>query len=429
MANHHRRQQQTTRRFGMITTTPPIFGASSSTAAATIKSQISPKLFDGLEVCKVSSNGDISPRIFVLSDDLFTIFISHHRAVVGNKLRYRGYKAYASIVGALVGKERGAVLARHNNLRVIDVADVLFVQSGFVGSRKLEVCKDRHPDKLNPNEIISIFHGNYQSIDFLVKEEEDRVAILNAIRTIREVYHVSSAKVGREELLLRYAWYDCDWNKSGLIEQSEFLQLLGRVNIYVKREKAIEMYKSYLAAKLPKTRQISFRGGIHMHHHQQGITFDECLYLLRRMALDQNDGISASNAIFDELFGAGKDVVSAEDFLEKFIHEKQNERDASIKQVEQIFSELNSMVISGTTKRLGADGNGDAQIIDRVRFGEYLSSSTNDLHDPEEQKYDPSTMGGPISEYWVNSSHNTYLTGDQLKSLSSVENYVVALER
>ena len=374
----------------------------------------------------MSSNGNISPRIFALSDDLFTIFISHHRAV-GNKLRYRGYKVYASIVGTLVGKEKGAVLAKHNNLRVIDVADILFVQSGFVGSRKLEVCKDRNPNSLNPEEVISIFHGNYQSIDFLVKEVEDRVAILNAIQTIREVYHVCSAKVGREELLLRYAWYDCDWNKSGLIEQSQFLQLLGRINVYVKREKAIEMYKSYLAAKLPKTRQISFRGGIHMHHH--GITFEECLYLLRRIALDQNGGIKTSDVIFDQLFGAGKDAVTVGDFLTKFIHQTQNERDISIEQVEQILSELNSMEISGTTKRLSADGKGDEQTIDRMHFGEYLYSSTNDLHDPEKQTYDPATMLRPISEYWINSSHNTYLTGDQLKSLSSVENYVVAMER
>ncbi|PFX17769.1 1-phosphatidylinositol 4,5-bisphosphate phosphodiesterase zeta-1-like [Stylophora pistillata] len=59
-------------------------------------------------------------------------------------------------------------------------------------------------------------------------------------------------------------------------------------------------------------------------------------------------------------------------------------------------------------------------------FLSYLRSEDNSSINPEE-KIVHQDMDQPLSDYFINSSHNTYLTGRQLKGKSSLEAYVRAL--
>lgn len=217
-------QRQRSRR--LETSTP---ASSVSAALLDLKPEISPRLLAGLPIRKVSSRGTVNPRLLTLSEDLFTLFVSHHRVGrsenLGDRAKYRGFKAYARVAGAVTGQP---VQAKHD-IRAIDVADILFVQSGFIGSRKLEAashnCCARDAAKkhgsfeLDPGEAISVFYNNGNTMDFLVQDGRDRRAVLDAIRIIREAYHANKTRIGREERLLRYAWYDTDFNKSGTIQQ------------------------------------------------------------------------------------------------------------------------------------------------------------------------------------------------------------------
>ena len=54
-------------------------------------------------------------------------------------------------------------------------------------------------------------------------------------------------------------------------------------------------------------------------------------------------------------------------------------------------------------------------------FLDWLFSKENEVFDVATQNSVNQDMSRPLCHYWISSSHNTYLTGDQIQSESNVE--------
>ena len=168
----------------------------------------------------------------------------------------------------------------------------------------------------------------------------------------------------------------------------------------------------------------------------KGLNFEQCVTLLHKLKRDEWK-IKPVHQIWVDLFGeflgAGKERnrVSSESFLQKFMFQSQGESQMDLETVEEIFRWLNQVEVANVATNLNFQ-MGDvraSKIIDKSRFEVYIMSEENDIYDPEKRKFRPEDMKRPLSEYWINSSHNTYLTGNQFSSTSSVEMYMHALYR
>uniref|UniRef100_A0A671WK22 1-phosphatidylinositol 4,5-bisphosphate phosphodiesterase gamma n=1 Tax=Sparus aurata TaxID=8175 RepID=A0A671WK22_SPAAU len=104
------------------------------------------------------------------------------------------------------------------------------------------------------------------------------------------------------------------------------------------------------------------------------------------------------------MFDAQKSVI-----LKSFIYRKKSYHNGRILHCKLCFQTLR-----GTSTDFDA-------------FLTFLYSKENSVYDPRLSTVVPDDMKRPLSQYWISSSHNTYLTGDQFSSESSLEAYARCL--
>ena len=72
------------------------------------------------------------------------------------------------------------------------------------------------------------------------------------------------------------------------------------------------------------------------------------------------------------------------------------------------------------------EGNKDAKGLSLAGFASFLADNETLFNGAHAAVYQD--MKQPLSHYWISTSHNTYLLGDQLQGESSVEAYIRPLQ-
>mmetsp|Transcript_7664 Transcript_7664/g.9766 ORF Transcript_7664/g.9766 Transcript_7664/m.9766 type:complete len:874 (+) Transcript_7664:346-2967(+) len=396
-------------------------------------SDVVPKaMLEGISVVKVNANGKTKSSYLTLSADKFTIYITSNKFKAGKV----GKNIMSSIRRPLLLKVTsiGSNDDESEYEGSIDIGSIERIQRGqntlrFELARKISnrLASPKASDAVDMDEesSFSIIYGGERTIDLMISDDAvSRDEVVNALNNLFNTYNKAILKVGNDVLLLRHIWTDVDRDNNNSINAIELGNILNRINFYMKKSDLDHMYTKF--GKMI---------GLDRSDRRKGVSFEVCLTILHKIKRDSTWQIKPVRQIWFDLFGEymnnGKprSKVSSESFLKKFIWQKQGESQVTAEDVENTFKHLNELEYAHVASNLHLNGENAGKYIDRDRFEAYLVSKENDIFDPEKEKFDQDIMHSSLSHYWINSSHNTYLTGDQLKSRSSVEMYMNALYR
>ncbi|XP_056381806.1 1-phosphatidylinositol 4,5-bisphosphate phosphodiesterase gamma-2 isoform X2 [Hyla sarda] len=207
------------------------------------------------------------------------------------------------------------------------------------------------------------------------------------------------------ESWLRKQIYSVDQTRRNSISIRELKTILFQINFKVSSAKSL---KDKLVDIGIHRDDLSFE---HVHMFYKKMMFDYQRSILDEFRKD------SSVFILGNVDRAEASAVHLHDFQRFLQHEQQESSAQDLNKVRERMTKFIDDTMRETAEPF--------LYVDE--FLTYLFSKENSIWD---EKYDEITiqnMNNPLSHYWISSSHNTYLTGDQLRSESSTEAYVRCL--
>ncbi|XP_013877977.1 1-phosphatidylinositol 4,5-bisphosphate phosphodiesterase delta-3-A [Austrofundulus limnaeus] len=232
-----------------------------------------------------------------------------------------------------------------------------------------------------------VFKGARKSLDLRCTCPDEAQRWVRGLRFLKERVQNMTQKEKLDHWIRGYL-RRADENQDGNMTYAEFKQLLQMINVDLS-----EHYSRALFKRCDRSRD----GRL---DHAEIEEF--CRELLRRPELD---------AVFRHYSGNGSRLSTAE--LRDFLGDQGE--DASLKHAQTLI--------------LTYEHNDRAQknqVMTQDGFTMYMLSLETDIFNPDHARVHQD-MSLPLSHYFISSSHNTYLTKDQVTSASSTEPYIRAL--
>ncbi|XP_065810819.1 1-phosphatidylinositol 4,5-bisphosphate phosphodiesterase eta-2 [Labrus bergylta] len=262
--------------------------------------------------------------------------------------------------------------------------------------KKSEIFRRYADNRFDPNCCFSIYYGErVKSLDLVTTNAEEARTWITGLKYLM-------AGISDEDILarrqrtrdqwLQQTFSEADKNGDGTLSIGEVHQLLHKLNVNLPKQKVREMFQE--ADTDDNQGSLGFEEFCSFY---KMISTRRDLYLIL---------ISNSNQ---------KEVMDLQD-LTHFMENDQKMRGVTKDHLVDVVARFEPCPENLQRMVLGIDG-----------FTNFMRSPAGDIFNPEHNQVNQD-MTQPLTNYFISTSHNTYLTGDQLLSQSRVEMYAYVLQ-
>jgi len=330
------------------------------------------------------------------------------------KFRIDYEKLYLHYLPAANPISKRLYLVAPTKLFRFDLADVVEVRKGFSTDtfnevQRLMKTSSKKNKFLNPENCLSIIfdHRSKESesgytLDLVCGDEETRNKWFDAFDQLLE--SMKEVEYQKEyELYLRERFNAADISKNGYLFLNEFTLLLKQINIEMEEEEIIKVFNE---ANSDKT----LVDGKHV--------LDETEFLKFFHKLLQRSDVSE---IFEAVSHKYKGLAITPKELQDFMINEQG-YSLSIEECKEIIEdyEIKDKGILSKVNNLYMGWKAFLRFV--------MGSSLFMIEHRVKSEHVYQDMTQPLSQYFINTSHNTYLIGNQVTSESSIDGYIRALK-
>ncbi|XP_034543476.1 1-phosphatidylinositol 4,5-bisphosphate phosphodiesterase eta-2 [Notolabrus celidotus] len=258
--------------------------------------------------------------------------------------------------------------------------------------KKSEIFRRYADNRFDPNCCFSIYYGErVKSLDLVSNNADEARTWITGLKYLMAGISDEDC-LARSLTWLQQTFYEADKNGDGTLSIGEVHQLLHKLNVNLPKQKVREMFQE--ADTDDNQGSLGFEEFCSFY---KMISTRRDLYLIL---------ISYSNQ---------KEVMDLQD-IARFLENEQKMRGVAKEHLIDIVSRFEPCPENLQHMVLGIDG-----------FTNFMRSPAGDIFNPDHNQVNQD-MTQPLTNYFVATSHNTYLTGDQLLSQSRVEMYAYVLQ-
>ncbi|XP_063292554.1 1-phosphatidylinositol 4,5-bisphosphate phosphodiesterase eta-2 isoform X2 [Pelobates fuscus] len=267
-----------------------------------------------------------------------------------------------------------------------------------------EVCEGKQSEifqryadgSFDPNCCFSIYYGDrMESLDLVSSSGEEARTWITGLKYlmagISDEDSLSKRQRTRDQWL-KQTFDEADKNGDGSLSINEVLQLMHKLNVNLPRQKVKQMFKE-----------------ADTDDNQGTLGFDEFCAFYKMMSTRRDLYLLMLT------YSNHKDHLDPDD-LKRFLEVEQKMTNVTKEYCLDIVAKFEPCPENKKEGVLGIDG-----------FTNYMRSPAGDIFNPEHHQVNQE-MTLPLSNYYIASSHNTYLMGDQLMSQSRVDMYAWVLQ-